>query len=277
MDWILNDIEKRFENPLKIIFSSKTWKNNIKIVNEFVYNLIQARRQEGFKGKQDFLANLLSMEANKEAEGITQTFLRDQVINFFLAGRDTTAVLLTWTSYLLSTHPDIDQQVIREIRSVLENQLPDIHNTKLLKYTRMVLDESLRLYPPAVPFNSKQCTKDITLPNKIRVHKGQNLEYSPYAIHRLPEYWGPDANEFRPERWENPKILKHPYQFVPFQKGPRLCLGMNMAYEEATSCLVELIQNGIRFEYVGKENPPTFSLGAILSSKYAVPVKVKLV
>jgi len=137
----------------------------------------------------------------------------------------------------------------------------------------MVLDESLRLYPPAVPFNSKQATKDVTLPNKVRVKKGQNLEYSPYVIHRLPAYWGPDADVFRPERWEQP--LKHPYQFVPFQKGPRMCLGMMMAYEEATSCLVNMVQNGIRLEYVGKEVPLKLSLGGLLALKNGMPMKVR--
>jgi len=269
---LLDEIERLIYNPLRNFTAASTWKKCVKTVNDFVYKVIQDRRKEGFQGKSDFLSTILSLEASGEIQ-TSDAYLRDELTSFFLAGRDTTALLLTYTHYLLAENPHVEKKMIDEIHTVLNGERADINNIKLLKYTRMVVDESLRFYPPAVPLNSKQSTKDITLPNKTKVHRGQYLRYSPYVLHRLPEYWGDDANEFIPERWEKP--LKHPYQFLPFQKGPRMCLGIMMAYEEVMSCIVRLVQNGIRFSYVGKK-PLKLTITAVLSLKEGLPMKVKL-
>jgi len=145
---------------------------------------------------------------------------------------------------------------------------------KNLKYLQMVLDESLRLLPPAVPFNAKYATRDAVLPNGAKVKKGNTITYSPYFVHRLKEYWGDDSEEFCPSRWENPGLIKHPYQFVPFQKGPRICLGMNMAYEEAKCCLVMMFQNGIHFKLVPNQKL-TYMSSAVLFSKYGMFMEVE--
>jgi len=137
----------------------------------------------------------------------------------------------------------------------------------------MVINETLRLIPPAIPFNSKISTRDLTLPNGIKIHKGQMLTYTPWVVHRIPKYWGTDAEKFRPERWEDPTLIKHQYQFIPFQKGPRQCLGMNMAYEEAKSCISLLVQNGVVFQYAATK-PPILIPNAVFSTKEGVSMKV---
>jgi len=244
----------------------------MKILNDFVYKLIEDRKVEGFEGRSDFLSCLLMMKKNGEV--ITEKFIRDQLMSFILAGRDTTALLLTWTCYFLSKNPDVEKKLREEILSVVGQEKPTMQHTKNLKYLQMVLDESLRLLPPAVPFNAKYATRDTVLPNGAKVKKGNTITYSPYFVHRLKEYWGDDSEEFRPSRWENPGLIKHPYQFVPFQKGPRICLGMNMAYEEAKCCLVMMFQNGIHFKLVPNQKL-TYMSSAVLFSKYGMFMEVE--
>jgi len=272
-DWILIEIRSQVTNPFWKFFRYSEWKKNLRFLDDFVYKIIQDRREEGFEGKSDFLSSLLQMEKSGEAV-ITDQLIRDQLMNFFLAGRDTTAMLISWTCYFLAQHPDVDKKLREEILSVVGQEKPTMQHTKQLKYLQMVLDESLRLLPPAVPINSKLVTRDTVLPNGARVKKGDNIAYSPYIVHRLKEYWGDDCEEFRPSRWENPDLIKHPYQFVPFQKGPRICLGMTMAYEEAKCCFVMLFQNGIHFKLVPNQKI-IYQSGAILTSKDGIIMKVE--
>jgi len=242
-------------------------------LDDFVYKIIRERTEEGFEEKSDFLSRLLRMK-KREEDVITNKLVRDQLMNFFLAGRDTTAVLIAWTCYLLAKHPDVEKKLREEILSVVGQEKPTMKHTKQLKFLQMVIEESLRLYPPAVPSNVKLVTRDTVLPNGARVKKGDNIAYSPYIVHRLKEYWGDDSEEFRPSRWENPDIIKHPYQFVPFQKGPRICLGMNMAYEEAKCCLIMMFQNGIHFKLVPNQKI-TLLPNAILSSEGGIWMEVE--
>lgn len=180
------------------------------------------------------------MEAEGECEPLSNQFLRDQLTNFFIAGRDTTAVLLMWSSYFLSQNPEVEKELRAEVDEVLAGKKNEFSNSREFKFMQKVMDESLRLYPPAVPFNTKVVCKDCELPNGVRVKKGQHIGVNVCVVHRLPEYWGEDALEFKPHRWDSP--LKHPYQFIPFQRGSRSCLGMNMAYEEAKYVMSSLLQ-----------------------------------
>jgi len=269
----LEELMAQFRNPFRKITKYFEWKKNMKILNDFVYKLIEDRKVERFEGKSDFLSSLLMLKKDGEA-AITDKFIRDQLMNFFLAGRDTTAMLLTWTCYFLSQNPDVEKKLREEILSIVGQEKPTMQHTKQLKYLQMVLDESLRLLPPAVPFNPKHASRDTVLPNGAKVKKGNTIVYSPYFVHRLKEYWGDDCEEFRPSRWENPGLIKHPYQFIPFQKGPRMCLGMNMAYEEAKCCLVMMFQNGIHLKLV--PNQKIIYLPAIiLSSKFGMFMEVE--
>uniref|UniRef100_A0A6B2LEY4 Cytochrome P450 n=1 Tax=Arcella intermedia TaxID=1963864 RepID=A0A6B2LEY4_9EUKA len=245
------------------------------VIENFIRELIEERRKEGWEGKMDFLSRLLEMESRKEITGVTGKFLRDQVMNFMIAGRDTTAVLLAATFYFLLQSPECEEKVAREIEEVVGKEVVTMEHTRRLGYLRNVLDESLRMHPPGIPFNSRLCSKDVVLPNRARVPKGCHISYSPFVVHRLKEYWGEDADVFKPERWEDKDILKHPYQFVPFQKGPRQCLGMNMAYEEAKCCIAILYQSGFRFKLLNKENPLLHNMAAILTARNGINVKVQ--
>ena len=159
--------------------------------------------------------------------------LRSQLLHILLAGRDTTASLLGWLFYLLVRH----QAIYTKLRaSILEdfgtyNSPGDISFTKLKnsQYLQHCLNETLRLYP-VVPFNSRRAVKDTTLPigggpdgkSKIFIKKDEQVDYSVHVLHHRKDLWGPDADEFKPERWVG---RKPGWEYLPFNGGPRICLG----------------------------------------------------
>ncbi|KAI8603112.1 cytochrome P450 [Dissophora ornata] len=170
-------------------------------------------------------------------------YLRDMLLNFLLAGRDTSTNLLTFVCYNLGKHPNVMERVRQEIFEVVgRDRKPDHEDIKKLKFLKQVINETLRLYP-AVPFNIKTCLEDDVLPNGYFIPKGSLVVHSSYVTHRMKEYWGEDAEEFDPDRWgpERVKIVR-PFMFFPFHAGPRICLGQNFAYNQAMNTMTRLMQ-----------------------------------
>jgi len=196
--------------------------------------------------------------------------MRDFVFNFLIAGRDTTASLLTWTFYELSRHPEVEEKVIEEINSVIKDENANFKNIKLLKYTKWVLQEVLRLYPP-VPIDGYTALEDDILPNGYFVAKNTEIYYVAWHMHRLPEYF-PEPELFLPERWEFP--LKHPFSYVPFHGGARACLGKEMAYQESLILMVNIFKRNFRLRTV-EGFLPRVKKAVILTS--ANGLKMKLV
>lgn len=185
--------------------------------------------------------------------------LRDQCLNVLLAGRDTTACCLTWAFRLLARHPQVLDKLRMEIESITglgeDATLPTREDLKKMRYLDLVLKEVLRLYP-SVPVNSRMALKTTTLPvgggpdgqSPILIRKGEAVGYSVYAMHRRTDIYGPDAFEFRPERWEDGKLLRDVgYGYLPFNGGPRICLGQDFALLEAGYTVARLIQ---RFPFI---------------------------
>jgi cytochrome P450 len=187
--------------------------------------------------------------------------LRDQLVSVLLAGRDTTACTLTWTIYELSRNPNVVARLRKEIINQvgLERQ-PTYRDLKDMKYLQNIMNETLRLYP-VVPFNVRVSLTDTTLPvgggpdgtSPIGVPKGTPIGYSTLVMQRRPDLYPgpetgfPDITKFVPERWESwtPKA----WTYVPFNGGPRICIGQQFALTEMGYTLVRLFQ---RFE--GVEN-----------------------
>lgn len=180
--------------------------------------------------------------------------LRDQCLNVLLAGRDTTACCLTWALRLLASHPLVLEKLRDEVESVCglghEAEQPTREQLKKMRYLDVVLKEVLRLYP-SVPVNSRTALKTTTLPlgggpdgqSPILIRKGEPVGYCVYAMHRRKDLYGEDAMEFKPERWEDGKLLKHVgYGYLPFNGGPRLCLGQDFALLEAGYTIARIIQ-----------------------------------
>ena len=157
--------------------------------------------------------------------------LRDQVINTLIAGRDTTASLMSSTLFQLSRRPDVWAKLQAEV-ATLNGKPPTFDQIKDLKYLRNILNEALRLYP-VVPINAKFANKDTWLPrgggkdgqSPIFVQKGQMVIWVLYSMHRRADLWGKDSEEFKPERWEG---LLPGFNFLPFNGGPRICPGKSV-------------------------------------------------
>ncbi|KAK6974910.1 cytochrome P450 [Favolaschia claudopus] len=178
--------------------------------------------------------------------------LRDEILNITAAGRDTTAALLTFTVYMLAEHPKVLSKLREEIlREIGPTARPTYDNFRDMKYLRAVLNETLRLYPP-VPFNVRTALKPTLFHSNIKgspalfVPAGTRCGFSTILMHRRTDLWGPDALQFDPERFLDERLHKYltpnPFIFLPFNGGPRICLGQQFAYHEASFFLVRLLQ-----------------------------------
>jgi len=187
--------------------------------------------------------------------------LRFQSISILLAGRDTTASLLSYVFVLLSQHTD----VYRKLRAAVTDQFGTFTNPKNLgfenlkscNYLQWVMNETLRLYP-VVPLDNRCALRDTTLPvgggpdgtAPVYIKKGMQADYSVYVMHRRKDLWGPDADEFRPERFDG---RKSGWEFLPFNGGPRICMGQQFALTEAGFVIARMVQ---RFEEIESAGNP---------------------
>jgi len=177
--------------------------------------------------------------------------IREELINILLAGRDTTASLLSNMFFEVAKRPDIYAKLREEVAS-LEGRTPTYEELRNLKYLKWCLNESLRVHP-VVPGNSRFAIRDTVLPlgggpdgkHPLFVPKGTMVGYSPYTMHRRKDIYGPDADEFKPERWES---LRPGWEYLPFNGGPRICLGQQYALTEASYVTVRLVQEFSKIE-----------------------------
>jgi cytochrome P450 len=209
-------------------------------LDEIVYGIISGRRRS--PGEHDDLLALL-MEARDEdtGEGMSDKQLRDEVITLFLAGHETTANALTWASYLLSTHVGVARRLRVEVDEALQGRTPTASDLPNLAYTRMVIDETLRLYPPAWITNRRAIEDDTVC--GYRIPADAMVSISPYVTHRDPVLWE-NPEGFDPERFAPERSATRPhYAYFPFGGGPRQCIGKGFALMEATLVLALLAQN----------------------------------
>jgi cytochrome P450 len=161
--------------------------------------------------------------------------LRDEVVTLFFAGFETTARSLTWAWYLLSLHPDIMARVAAEADAVLGGRTPTAGDLYQLTYTRMVIDETLRLYPPTALLARQNVESDEI--GGYPIPPDSMVTLIPYLIHRHPSVWD-DPERFDPERFTKEASSERPkYAYIPFASGPRVCLGNNFALLEMTLAL----------------------------------------
>ena len=177
--------------------------------------------------------------------------LRSELLNILLAGRDTTAGLLSNTWWVIARRPDIWSKLRAEV-DALDGKKPSYADIKEMKYLRYVLNESLRLMP-VVPSNSRTAIRDTVLPlgggpdekSPLFIAKGTTVIYIPWSLHRRKDFYGEDADEFKPERWET---LRPGWEYLPFNGGPRICIGQQFALMEASYTTVKLMQVFQRIE-----------------------------
>jgi len=179
-------------------------------------------------------------EASKKGEPIDEEFMKDMVLNFLIAGRDTTAHGLSWCLYLLMDHPEVEQKMLDEIKEVCGDEELTYDQIGRLKYVQAVVDEALRLYP-SVPADSKVAVADDTLPDGTFVPAGCVIQFNPYSMGRSKKLWGEDAELFRPERWIGAE-MPSAFVYTAFNAGPRECLGKRLAWVEMKAILVGILR-----------------------------------
>lgn len=204
-----------------------------------VYRILAERRRD--PGQHDDLLSMLMAARDAETgEGMNDRQLRDEVLTILLAGHETTANALSWLWYLLAVHPTAENHLHEELAKVLGGAAPTVAHLDHLPYTRQVIDETLRLYPPAWGFTRRAIDEDAVAGYRIPRHA--MVLVSTYATHRDPTYW-PDPSRFDPERFTPERVAQRPrFAYFPFGGGPRQCIGNAFALMEAQIVVAMIAQ-----------------------------------
>jgi cytochrome P450 len=208
-------------------------------LDAIIYRIIDEHRRSGDRG--DLLSMLLAArDGGADGAGMSIEQIRDECMTLLLAGHETTANALTWTWYLLSRHPDVERRLHEELDGVLRGRSPTVGDLDGLPYAHMVVQESLRLYPPAWLLGRRALQPfsigGFSLPARAI------LLISPFVVHR-DSRWYDDPSNFDPERFGPIERAKRPkYAYVPFGAGPRVCIGESFAWMETVLVLATIAQ-----------------------------------
>ncbi|EJF56346.1 cytochrome P450 monooxygenase pc-3 [Dichomitus squalens LYAD-421 SS1] len=206
--------------------------------------------------------------------------LKDETLNILLAGRDTTACTLTFAVFALAEHADVLRRLREEVLDVVgPSRRPTYDDIREMKYMRAFINEVLRLYPP-VPLNSRCSIQGMTWKNPTDGQPDWYIPprvrclYSVLLMHRRKDLWGPDALSFDPDRFIDDRVQKYlvpnPFIFLPFNAGPRICLGQQFAYNEASFMLVRLLQRFSDIKLRQDAHPESMPPPGVERSPYAV-------
>ncbi|KAI3900123.1 hypothetical protein MKW98_001023 [Papaver atlanticum] len=267
---------KRFLN----IGSGKILKQAIATIRESIRKIVRQKKHElkekYFLEATDDLISRIVKDNNLDEELVI-----DIAINFIVGGQDTISAALTWFFWLVSSNPEVEIEILKEIKQTAEE--PGYEDLKDMVYIHASLCETMRLYPP-VPVESKEAAGDDILPDGTIIKKGMMVLYSSYAMGRMENLWGPDWNVFKPGRWLERKnvtgkssfVGKDPYTYPVFHAGPRICLGKELGFLEMKMVAVEILR---RFKVVpaanGDDSAPVFVSYGTAKMKGGFPIKIE--
>lgn len=221
--------------------SHRRFWRSIKIVNDMLYEIIAEYRDASQPQQTDILSMLLAARDSETGEALSDKELRDELVTMFFAGHETSAKTLGWFWYILAKHPDIEDQVRAEVDSVLGGRVPAMADLPKLVYTNQVVHEALRLYAPTWMLSRRAREEDEI--GGFRVPKGSEVVWSPFLLHRDPEFW-PDPEKVDPERFAPDKMkTMHKGAYIPFSIGPRICIGNMFALTEIQLVVATVIQH----------------------------------
>jgi len=212
-------------------------------LDQIIYRFIDHRRRSG-TDRGDLLSMLLHARDEDDGGRMTDRQVRDEAMTLFLAGHETTALTLSWTWYLLATHPEVEERLATEVRIALADRLPTIDDLPHLPYLKWVVQESMRLYPPVYTIG-REARAECEV-GGYQVPKGTTILMNQWIVHRDRRFFK-QPEQFIPERWAGDFALRLPkYAYFPFGGGPRLCPGNLFAMMEAMLILARITQ-GYRF------------------------------
>eukprot|EP00049_Salpingoeca_infusionum_P017837 m.354560 g.354560 ORF g.354560 m.354560 type:complete len:508 (-) comp17056_c0_seq1:407-1930(-) len=282
------DILKRVRTPAHMfdfVFyrseAGKSFQKKIDFVHEYVEEIIAKRRKEldsmtaqqiarcerpGGRALMDFLDTLL-MTAKQEGSNLTDEVIRHQCDTFLFAGHDTTSTALSWFTYLMSKHQDVQDKCRAEIIGVFGHEgEPSYDKLNQLAYTTATIKEALRVYPSIIGV-ARITHEPVTLSNGVTIEPGTTTALNMLCLHHNPTVWE-NPEEFNPERFM--KTLDDPYSFMPFSVGRRNCIGMNFAYNEMRCVIAQLLR---RLKFTpAKDYEPELESRIVLSSTTGIKV-----
>ena len=264
-DVALSGINVRFLLPLWFgklpVPANRRFERALATLDEAVHRIVRERRLKTQGGADDLLGMLMEARDEETGEGMTDRQLRDEVMTVYLAGHETTAMALSWCWYLLSKNPESAREVREEVVGVADDGALDIEHLPKLVHTRMVVDETLRLYPSAWLLSRRAIRDDQIGP--YRVPAGTALFLSPFVTHRRPDLWE-NPEGFDPERFAaGREDGRRRYAYFPFGGGPRLCIGQGFALMEAT-LVVASVARRYRLDLVPGREPKVRERGSLV-------------
>ncbi|PPQ73503.1 hypothetical protein CVT24_007649 [Panaeolus cyanescens] len=250
------------------------WHDKIKEPMKVVHDFIDPIVAQAIERKRELKA-VAQEEQDKDDETLLENLvnstedpiiLRDEIMSLLVAGRDTTASTLTFVVYMLAEYPEVLKRLREEIMAQIGPQRrPTYDDLRDMKYLRAVINETLRLYP-VVPFNVRTSNKATIWPaikpgaKPFYIPANTRTPYGVFMMHRRKDLWGPDALEFDPDRFLDARLHQYltpnPFIFLPFNAGPRICLGQQFAYNEASFFLVRLLQSFSEITLSEEAQPP---------------------
>ncbi|XP_028767405.1 cytochrome P450 94B3-like [Neltuma alba] len=274
----------RFLYAFPLMFEIKRWLNigserrlreSIATVHRLADEIIRSRLEAPNADQdQDLLSRFI------RTEECSPEFLRDIVISFILAGRDTTSSGLSWLFWILSSRSDVKRQIREELKAIRSKKGKNItdgfgfEDLKDMHYLQAAISEAMRLYPP-VPVDTRACSGDEVLPDGTMIKKDWFISYHTYAMGRMESIWGEDCCEYKPERWIEDGIYQgeNPFRYPVFHAGPRLCLGKELAYVQM-KCVAASVLEMYDVEALHKDTCPQLLFCLTLRMKGGLPVTV---
>ncbi|KAK1946018.1 Cytochrome P450 86A8 [Phytophthora citrophthora] len=265
-------------------------KTHVEIIDKLCYDIISRSIDERHTSdirdghKRNLISLVLDGVSDNETKQPDPKYLRDVVVSFMTAGRDSTTAALTWFFYTVSQHPEVEAKIRQEIAvktpELMSGDIPSpsLAQVNELVYLEATVKEALRLNP-AVPSNIREALEDVTLCDGTVVKAGEAVSWSSYSMGRMPHVWGPDAKEFKPERWieaDTGKLIAvSPYKFTLFNAGPRSCLGTKLAMMEVKITAASVLSKYHLTVVSGQDI--SYRLGLSLAMKNGLNVNVEAV
>lgn len=271
-EYISDRISHPFQVPLFYVNGKhRAFKKDLKYFNENIHQLIE-RRKQLTEQPNDLLSMLLKATDEDSGQGMNNQQLRDEIITLYSAGHETSSNALSWTIYLLSLNQNIVKKILDEEKLILNDKKFNLEKLFQLQYHKQVLEEAMRLYPPAYAVGRQALAKDNIMGASIP--KNAAMYISIYALHRSETYWE-NPLEFNPDRFHPEAVKKRDkLAYMPFGAGARMCIGNHFAMMEMQLILALFVKT-FHFELI--ENHPVEIKPLItLKPKYGIKMRLSL-